>query len=102
MYIIVGLDEFATIVSSKDEAESKYGNNWKKVSPPPSELHKWNGKEWIMPPDKRTWVEKRVEAYGPVSEQLGMIYDDKVNGTSNWVKHVQNAKKQHPKPQEKK
>ena len=60
-----------------------------------------NGK--IIPPvDKRTWVDKRVEAYGPVSEQLGMMYDDKVNGTSNWVKHVQNVKKKYPKPQEKK
>jgi hypothetical protein len=40
----------------------------------------------------------RKQAYGDVGEQLDMLYKDMVNGTSNWVEHVQMVKETVPGP----
>jgi len=58
------------------------------------------------------WVERekpytdpgmaRKIAYGDVGEQLDMLYKDMVNGTSNWIEHIQNVKETLPPPQKNK
>jgi hypothetical protein len=40
----------------------------------------------------------RRQAYGDVGEQLDMLYKDMVNGTHNWVDHVQMIKETVPGP----
>ena len=40
----------------------------------------------------------RRAAYGPVEDQLDMIYWDQVNGTTVWRDHVAAVKAAHPKP----
>ena len=41
----------------------------------------------------------REKEYLPLSEQLDMIYWDKVNGTNNWEEHVSKVKDIFPKPE---
>jgi len=36
--------------------------------------------------------------YGPIGEQLDMIYKDQVNGTTTFKDHVSAVKAKHPKP----
>ena len=40
----------------------------------------------------------REEAYGPVGEQMDMMYRDALNGTSEWKDHVANVKASTTKP----
>jgi hypothetical protein len=68
--------------------------------------------DWTLEysPSKKqmVWVERekpytdplmaRKVAYGDVGEQLDMLYKDMVNGTSNWIEHIQNIKTTLPKP----
>ena len=56
--------------------------------------------EIILPPDTRTYVEKRQQAYKSIEEQLDMQYWDKVNGTNLWQEHIDAVKAAHPKPTE--
>lgn len=46
------------------------------------------------------YVEKRIAAYPPITDQLDMLYKDSVNGTSTWVSAIQAVKNQYPKPTE--
>ena len=41
---------------------------------------------------------KRVEAYPSISDQLDMIYWDKINGTTIWVDAITAVKTLYPKP----
>jgi len=44
------------------------------------------------------YKDDRSKAYGPVEDQLDMIYWDLVNGTTTWRDHVAAVKAAHPKP----
>ena len=56
-----------------------------------SEVNAW------VPPDQ--YARDRKAAYLPITDQLDMMYWDKVNGTSNWQEHVSEVKTLHPKPE---
>ena len=45
------------------------------------------------------YVSARQSAYGSISEQLDMIYWDKVNDTTVWKDHVAKVKSDNPKPE---
>jgi len=45
------------------------------------------------------YIEKRVEAYGALSEQMDMQFKDATNGTTTWVDHVAKVKADFPKPE---
>jgi hypothetical protein len=44
-----------------------------------------------------TYTEKRQREYPPISEQLDMIYWDKVNGTNLWQEKIAEIKAKYPK-----
>ena len=44
-----------------------------------------------------TYIEKRLSEYPPISEQLDMIYWDKVNGTNLWQEKITEIKEKYPK-----
>ncbi len=43
----------------------------------------------------------RQLAYGEIPHQLGMIYDDKINGTNIWQDHIAKVKSDNPKIEDK-
>ncbi len=45
------------------------------------------------------YIDKRVEAYGALSEQMDMQFKDATNGTTTWVDHVAKVKADFPKPE---
>lgn len=45
------------------------------------------------------YLELRINAYPPYGDQLGMMYDDKVNGTNTWVEAIAAIKAKYPKQQ---
>jgi hypothetical protein len=38
-----------------------------------------------------------VPGYGSIEDQLGMQYDDLINGTTTWLDHCSSVKAAHPK-----
>lgn len=66
------------------EAEQAYNGNWYLSGHCPVE------------PEK-TYVEKRLAEYPAISEQLDMIYWDKVNGTNLWQEKIAEIKSKYPK-----
>lgn len=44
-----------------------------------------------------TYTEQRVAKYPPISDQLDMIYWDKINGTNTWSDTITAIKQQFPK-----
>lgn len=44
-----------------------------------------------------TYKEKRQDEYPSVSEQLDMIYWDKINNTNNWITTISQIKEKYPK-----
>lgn len=44
------------------------------------------------------YKDDRRTAYGPVEDQLDMIYWDQVNATTAWRDHIAAVKAAHPKP----
>lgn len=52
------------------------------------------------PAPEPTYAEKRAEEYPSLSDQLDMIYWDKVNDTNVWQETVAAVKEKYPKPQE--
>ena len=44
------------------------------------------------------YKDDRRAAYGPVEDQLDMMYWDKVNATTVWPDHIAAVKAAHPKP----
>ena len=55
----------------------------------------FKGKEPIPP--EPSYVEKRVAAYPPISDQLDMIYWDRVNQTNIWQETITAIKTKYPK-----
>ena len=47
--------------------------------------------------EKVAHIAKRIEEYGSVAEQLDMIYEDMLDGTDKWVKHITKIKEKYPK-----
>lgn len=52
--------------------------------------------EDTLPP---TYVEQRMAAYPSLSDQLDMIYWDKINGTTDWLDLISEIKAKYPKPE---
>lgn len=48
-------------------------------------------------PMKTDYVQMRVAEYPDISEQLDMMYWDKINGTNNWVDTITAIKQKYPK-----
>lgn len=46
-----------------------------------------------------TYVEQRIAAYPSISDQLDMIYWDKINGTTDWLDLISAIKAKYPKPE---
>lgn len=47
--------------------------------------------------DRLPYIKERVKKYGPVKDQLDMIYWDSKNGTKHWEDFIDDIKSQHPK-----
>lgn len=68
---------------------------------------KWTGSEFIFediivepiepPPTPLTYKEKRAAEYPTLSDQLDMLYWDKINGTNNWIDSITRVKILFPK-----
>lgn len=59
-------------------------------------------KEWLSNDLKQALVlykSKRQSEYPPITEQLDMIYHDKINNTSNWEILISSIKNKYPKPE---
>lgn len=69
-----------------EEDEIVYGYNGKRY---------FKGQEPITP--ELSYSEKRQEEYPPISDQLDMIYWDKVNNTNYWVEKITEIKNKYPK-----
>lgn len=82
----------------------------------PKEFDKWNEEKnsWLGHDDhikvekekerklkeemeKNKWMYDRVENYGPLGDQLDMIFWDKANGTDKWFEHIKAIKNKFPK-----
>lgn len=46
-----------------------------------------------------TYVDQRIAAYPDISDQLDMIYWDKINGTTDWLDLISEIKAKYPKPE---
>tara|TARA_B100000214_G_scaffold375552_1_gene362607 strand:+ start:4087 stop:4518 length:432 start_codon:yes stop_codon:yes gene_type:complete len=60
-----------------------------------------NGTIYDSADDQDSVVEamlNRTEAYGPVGDQLDMMYRDQVNSTNEWRTHINNVKTNTAKP----
>lgn len=44
-----------------------------------------------------TYKQKREREYGSITDQLDMLYWDKVNNTNTWVSHITLVKAKYPK-----
>ncbi len=53
---------------------------------------KWNEQQF-------GYIQARQAAYGSISDQLDMIYWDKVNDTTTWQDHIAKVKSDNPKPE---
>ena len=49
---------------------------------------------------REKYKDDRRSAYGPVEDQLDMMYWDQVNGTAVWRDHIAAVKAAHPKPKD--
>ena len=47
---------------------------------------------------RETAMIDREQAYGPIGDQLDMLYRDNINGTTEWKDHVANVKASTTKP----
>lgn len=69
------------------EVERAYNGDWYLAGYCPTE------------PEK-TYAEKRLAEYPAISEQLDMIYWDKVNGTNLWQEKIAEIKAKYPKDED--
>lgn len=46
-----------------------------------------------------TYVDQRIAAYPDISDQLDIIYWDKINGTTDWLDLISEIKAKYPKPE---
>ena len=58
-------------------------------------------KDTIISKDKlENFNRYRALEYGPIPDQLDMLYHDMQNGTSKWIDHIYTIKQKYPKPKE--
>ena len=62
-----------------------------------SENGAWYLNGFVPAPTPKSYIEKRLEEYPPLSDQLDMIYWDKVNGTNLWQEKIAEIKAKYPK-----
>ena len=64
-------------------------------------VYGFNGKRYFKgqepTPPEPGYIEKRLAEYPPISDQLDMIYWDKVNGTNLWQGKIAEIKAKYPK-----
>lgn len=60
----------------------------------------WYLKGYAPAEPKKTYAEKRLAEYPAISEQLDMIYWDKVNGTNLWQEKIAEIKAKYPKDED--
>lgn len=75
---------FTSIGMIEMEVEQAYDGSWYVAGHCPAE------------PEK-TYAEKRLSEYPAISDQLDMIYWDKVNGTNLWQEKIAEIKAKYPK-----
>lgn len=51
----------------------------------------------VPAPAEESYIQKRQRAYPDITDQLDMIYWDKVNATDNWQQAIAAVKQQYPK-----
>lgn len=59
---------------------------------------KWYVSGYCPIKPEKTYAEKRLAEYPAMSDQLDMIYWDKVNGTNLWQEKIAEIKAKYPKP----
>ena len=77
-------DFYKSIGMAEMDVEQAYNGNWYVVGFMPAE------------PEK-SYIEKRLAEYPLISDQLDMIYWDKVNGTNLWQSKIAEIKAKYPK-----
>ena len=64
-------------------------------------VYAYNGKRYFKGEEpaapEKTYVEKRLAEYPSISDQLDMIYWDKVNGPNLWQEKIAEIKNKYPK-----
>lgn len=90
---------FGDDVCLSDSTNGPIISYWGRNEPLPTQqdLENWS-KECDLMYRQIKAIEKRI--YPPIGEQLDMIYNDKINNTTNWVDLITYIKQSHPKPNE--
>ena len=57
----------------------------------------WYLEGYVPPEPEKSYVEKRLAEYPTISDQLDMIYWDKVNSTNLWQEKITEIKAKFPK-----
>lgn len=64
-------------------------------------VYGYNGKRYFKgqepTPPEPSYIDKRVAEYPSITDQLDMIYWDKVNGTNLWQNKIAEIKAKYPK-----
>ena len=64
-------------------------------------VYAYNGKRYFQGEEpaapEKTYVEKRLAEYPPISDQLDMIYWDKIDNTNYWMETITEIKNKYPK-----
>ena len=71
----------------------------KNIKCPTKEELEAEQKKLLTDYDSKAYARARSDAYETISEQLDMIYWDKVNGTNKWQEAVAKVKADNPKPE---
>lgn len=80
----INIDFYKSIGMTQMDVEQAYNGSWYLSGHCPAE------------PEK-TYAEKRLAEYPAISDQLDMIYWDKVNGTNLWEEKIKEIKLKYPK-----
>jgi len=88
---------FLTDILLRDDGQGAYIKDWNLPIPKPSEadLARWE-KELDLAYRQSVAVQQRK--YPPISEQLDMLYNDKLNNTTTWIDTITAIKQTYPKP----
>ena len=64
-------------------------------------VYAYNGKRYFNGQEPKTpepnYAQKRALEYPPITEQLDMIYWDKINNTNLWIDKINEIKSKYPK-----
>ena len=100
---IIKDEEIITVIDEEEHAEIITVGDWyKSLGMEKMEVEQaYNGSWYVaghcpVEPEK-TYAEKRLAEYPAISDQLDMIYWDKVNGTNLWQEKITEIKTKYPK-----